>query len=465
MVVAVAGLLGAAAVLRAFARWERDGRPHVVVGVLLGVLLFEAVLLPEQAQVPVGLFRVSFGGQDVRLSEILLVLALVARASVRRVPTRLTLPGLLWTAFFAWYATAALAGYLRGHDLEVVLFEAKSLLYVPAAFVLVAGCDVERVIAREVVARWFTIVAAVVAYVAATMLVGTYRDLSVPGQRLPAFGNYGTAGRSLVAALAVVLLATEACRARPRPRWLVVGLLLLVSPIVGLQRAAMLGAAAGGAALVLATLGRTWRRRVRVTGTQIGLVAAALVALAVVAIGVPWLTSDERPALVASLDEAFFGEGQVASAESRQRLWSETRELIGEHPVAGWGLGQRTELVKPFPREPVEVSAHNVVLDVLVRSGVIGLVAIAAALAASLADAARVWRQHPEPVVAGFALGCAAALVGLVAKGMVESILENYRLAETIGLLLGSIAAAARSLDARHRGAAWSRSGAIAVAG
>jgi hypothetical protein len=50
-----------------------------------------------------------------------------------------------------------------------------------------------------------------------------------------------------------------------------------------------------------------------------------------------------------------------------------------------------------------------------------------------------------------FALACTALVLGLVAKGLVESIFEKYRLAILVGLLLGMMHSAALSLAVRER--------------
>jgi hypothetical protein len=48
-------------------------------------------------------------------------------------------------------------------------------------------------------------------------------------------------------------------------------------------------------------------------------------------------------------------------------------------------------------------------------------------------------------MVAVLALGLVAAVVGLIAKGQVESIFENYRLATVLGLTLGMLRSAVTS--------------------
>jgi len=269
--------------------------------------------------------------------------------------------------------------------------------------------------------------------------------VSLGVQRIPSFGAYGPSGRSVVAAMGVVLVITEACRSRPRTWILVCALLLMISPIVGIQRSSMIQAAVSFILLGVVAFGRTWRRRARVTPTVSGLVVLGLIGLGVFAVVLPPALTGEPSILVTSLDRAFTGEGQTASVGARERLWSETRDLIEEHPVFGWGLGQRSLLTRPFPLEPLEVSSHNILLDVWIRAGIVGLILFLVAMGATVFDATRAWRTNPDPVVGAFAVGCGIALVALASKGLVESIFENFRLALLFGMLLGGIASARAS--------------------
>ena len=79
----------------------------------------------------------------------------------------------------------------------------------------------------------------------------------------------------------------------------------------------------------------------------------------------------------------------MESVDARERLWSESRNLIEEHPLVGWGLGKRAELARPFPKEPLEVSSHNILLDLWIRVGAVGVVLFLLAMASSLFDAPR----------------------------------------------------------------------------
>jgi len=442
---ALVALVVVLAVIAAFVRLERTGRSHVPAAICLGLLLFEAVVLPSQAEVPNGLFRFGAAGQDIRITAVPVILAVIARLWARGFPTRFSTTGLLWTSYLAWYAMGAVIGHIRGNPTEVIIFEFRSVIFITAGYLLFAGTPIGAFMARRPVGVWVAVVTPAIAVMSMLTLFNVYTHVSLGLQRIPSFGAYGPSGRSVVAAMGVILVITEACRPRPRTWILVCALLLMISPIVGIQRSSMIQAGVGFVLLGVVAFGRTWRRRARVTPTVSGLVVLGLVGLGVFAVVLPPALTGQPSIIVSSLDRAFTGEGQTASVGARERLWSETRDLIEEHPVFGWGLGQRSQLTRPFPLEPLEVSSHNILLDVWIRAGIVGLFLFLLALGASVVDATRAWRRNPDPVVGAFAMGCGIALVALASKGLVESIFENFRIALLFGMLLGGIASARAS--------------------
>ena len=89
---------------------------------------------------------------------------------------------------------------------------------------------------------------------------------------------------------------------------------------------------------------------------------------------------------------------------------------------------------------------HNIGLDLLVRTGLVGLTLFVVALACTFVGGVRTWFAHDvPPEVAAFALAAVASLAGLLAKGMVESLFEKYRLGVLMGLLTGILLSAASS--------------------
>ncbi len=112
-----------------------------------------------------------------------------------------------------------------------------------------------------------------------------------------------------------------------------------------------------------------------------------------------FLTS-ESPGVVSLVDDAFGGIGNEQSAEARTLLYADTITEINKHPIIGSGLGARITTI--VQAGELTTSPHNFVLELLLRVGVIGLVAFTAALWGDLGDldsgvamgAARRHRRH-----------------------------------------------------------------------
>ena len=96
-----------------FLRWERSGREHWVVFLLLGMLVVESTLYDNQTTIPQGLFHPGTGSLEFRLPEVIITVALVARLLIKGTPKRIGLPALLWLAVAAWWALEAVEGVLR----------------------------------------------------------------------------------------------------------------------------------------------------------------------------------------------------------------------------------------------------------------------------------------------------------------------------------------------------------------
>jgi O-antigen ligase len=99
--------------------------------------------------------------------------------------------------------------------------------------------------------------------------------------------------------------------------------------------------------------------------------------------------------------------------------------------------------------------AHNIVLDLWLRVGLIGLMLFVFALWASVADGLKVWRRHTDPVTAALALALVAVLAGLLATAFIEPLLDEYRLATLFGVSIGMLRATVTSMDVTSRLPTW----------
>jgi len=195
------------------------------------------------------------------------------------------------------------------------------------------------------------------------------------------------------------------------------------------------------------------RRPLRATPTELALLGAMVIGLAAVptvgslALG----SSDARLPFEQEVQETFTSLGKQQSAQSRLNQWKKARELIEERPVTGWGLGKTYRHYDAGHLEFFETNyTHNVGTDLLMRTGAIGLVLFVLAMSLSFLDGLRAWRRQTDDIAAVLGLASAAIIAKLLAKGMVESLFEKYRLATLLGIVLGIVGSVAvRPMRAR----------------
>ena len=443
---------------------EKRGDGIVTVALILGLLVVEDAIYGSQNTIPRGFFHPVLGGQSLRLYEVVIPLALLARLTARGVPRVISTASLAWAAFIAWLLTAAVMGRVGGNAPNLVTFEGKAAIYI-GAFVLAAGVPASEYFERRPMKVVLVLAAFLASLIDLLTLTGTRIYTSLPGISPPTdldpttgftvhsgFGAVGADTATIFFSLAIILLAYAMTKSSGRASAVVLAIPLAAAGVLSNQRAAVLGiAAAVGALAVLAPL-----RQDRITLTSAHVViAAGLVAMALV---VPtfWTAAlgSPRPTIpfAGVYEQTFGGVGNEQSAQDRYNQWSNARELIKQQPVLGWGLGKvyiyYDEATKAFKTTPL---THNIGLDLLVRTGIVGLVFFIGALGLSLAGGVRVWREHRDDRIATLAAACVAVVIGLVAKGMVESIFEKYRLAVFLGLSLGVLLSAAASLERSPR--------------
>jgi O-antigen ligase len=428
-----------------FVQLERRGRSATVLYVVLGLIVFEAMFYPNPNGVPNGLFHPGTGGFNFRLQDIVIPAALLARLLVRGGPRRLSLPSLIWTALLAWLAVAAVVGIYSGNTASLVLFEGKAIIYI-GAFALALGIPTEELLAPRLFDRLIYFAAGLAAVAAVTGQAGVDLFANIPLLPLADTGQVGSDGASLDATLAVFALAVGMTRERRRLPLMLASVPLLVNVPASGQRAAMLNALVAMGILALGVVLR--RGRFRATPTELSLIVLGLVAVLLVPIVARAATSTKATSLPLenTINVAFASTGKKLSAQSRVNQLQSVRALIKEQPVFGWGLGKEYTFYDPGPATFVRTNlTHNIVTDLLLRTGVFGLLLFLAATIGTVLSGFSVWRRASDDAVAAFALASTAAIVGLLTKGLVESIFEKYRLAALLGILIGfTLGAAAR---------------------
>jgi O-antigen ligase len=413
---------------------EANDRRHTIFVVLAVAYLFEAVTMPEASAVPFGIMRPRVLGQDFRPVDLVLFAALAVRALSP--PRQLVgTVGLVWMPFVSLYATGVVAGLAVGLPVAQVLFQAKLLLYLVGGAVVASGMDVERFAASA--GRMVRLLAPLVPIGIFVSLTGTRISVSTPLQNFPQLGLFSNDTITMLVVIGTAVLVIELVSVRRRFSVIVASVVLMGAPLAQSQRASYLTLVACGVVLVALVVGRTLRRRSRMGVVEIGLGLSVLVAIATVTLALGFVSSIVR--------DAFGGQGNEESAQTRVSLYEESMRMIGEHVLIGSGVGNQVESTRTNTGEDLVTTAHNVILDVWLRVGLIGLVFFVGAMVVTVAVAVRIWRRASDSAVAAVAIGGVFGLVGWLAKAMVEPGLDKFRLSLILGISVGAVAAASRA--------------------
>jgi O-antigen ligase len=449
----VSGLLSTAlaVVVAAFVfvwllRHERANQSIVSLTFVLGLVIVEAAVYPSPDTIPAGLFHPGGGGLTFRLVDVLIPVALLARVVGRGPPRRIDAAALWWVAFLFWLAVAAVQGLDEGNPAGLVAFEAKAIVSL-GVFALAAGVPLEEYLSGRRFERFVYPTAGLAALLVFTDQANLRVDSGIPILPLQQFGEVGSDAATLFGTVGVFAAAVGATRERGRIGLLIASTPLLVSVAAAGQRAALLGVVVALGVLVVLALMAS--RNIRATPTEIGLTLTAAVGVLLVPFVVGAVIGKKAPevALSKSVTTALASQEKALSAASRAEQWRVASDLVGERPVFGWGLGKTYVYYDPGPKQFLETKlTHNIGLDLLVRTGLVGLTLFVVALAWTFVGGVRTWFAHDiPPEVAAFALAAVASLAGLLAKGMVESLFEKYRLGVLMGLLAGILLSAASS--------------------
>jgi len=214
--------------------------------------------------------------------------------------------------------------------------------------------------------------------------------------------------------------------------------------------------------VVLVVLAVTYRhgvaRRLHVASGQLALMILAVVAVAIVIVVLP-AAVDHQPVhnpLASTFQGIFHSEAKVESAQDRLNLASSVEAVIPQHLFIGSGLGVQFQYFETGTQMWTTIAyAHNIVLDLWVRLGLIGLVLFVLALVASIVGGMQVWRRHPEPMTAAFALALVAVLAGLMATALLEPLIDEYRFATLLGVSIGMLRAAVTSMGEWRGRPSW----------
>ncbi len=447
----LAGVFGAVA-LFALGAWFRSlivhERSTTLAVVLLSLLLLESVLYGP-IDVPRGLFHLYAGSFQIRTLDLILLVAVVARLTVRtRRP--LDLVSGAWLAFAAWLVLEAYLGRRAGNPSSYIQYEIKTLLYMGVGYVL-AQARLDRPRDLALFGRFCKVTAVVAAILLATSLGGVQLVLGGGLLQGAVLGPISSISATLFPIVGLLALVLFLCTRPLRYDLLLAAVVLFGTVAAPAQRASPLQLAVSLLAIVLVVpLGR---RHLRITTTQFALGVAAIVFVA----GGAWvaqltITGNGTLPFAHEIGVALHGGQKKLSAQDRLNQIAAARSQIDREPVLGYGLGKTIVYYEPGFKQFIDTYlTHNILTDLLLRTGAVGAFLFLLAFWLSLNEALLGWRSAElSAQEAAFALVAFAVLVGWFTHGMVESLFEHVRITPFTFALLGLGRAAVR----RHATAA-----------
>ena len=435
-----------------FVRWEREGNEQRVPLVLLGLLVIEATLYWSPNAVPRGIFHPGSGSTQLRLPEIYITLALVGRLIARGKPTRIGLPAGLWLAFGLWLVVGSVEGGLYHNQFSQNIYEAKAIWYVVGAYALAAGVPVRRYLDSGGLLKLGNLCVGSATLLSLMTIGHVSININLPLLPLQSFGTIGDEGAALFFAIGTVCFLVRMASGPVRFRDVMALVPLIACVLLADERAVLLNLALVAAVIVIALLIGHRRGIARRFHARLGHVVLTLLAVVGVLIAITVIPAavDGQPVklpLASSYEHLFHGEAKVESAQDRLNLAGQAEALIPQHLFIGWGLGIEFEYYETGVRQVETISyAHNIVLDLLLRLGLIGLMLFVVAMWVSISGGLKVWRRHPDAVIAALALALVAVLAGLLLTAFLEPLIDEYRYATMFGVSLGVLRACVTSM-------------------
>ena len=442
VLVAVAALLAAGSLMAYFLGLEAAGRRHVVVLIVLGFLFVEMLFQPDGINTDLGLLRIPLGPFDARPADVIIPLAVAARALSAPMPKRVSIAALIWTSFSIWYTVAAVVGVLNGHAQADVIVQLRGVLIGAGLLVLVAGIDIAKFVANDRLPRIGRAVGTVGVVLLVTHLSEITLTFNAPVIGFNLLGALGSDARTLFPILGMMAIIVDVTGGRRRISVVLPSLALVATPVASTQGGPYLSLLILLVSLTIVALGATWRRRLSLTALDIGFILSLVLAVGAISV---FASGGETPTVVDQFEEAVLSDTQSTTTSERFLLWSDALDEIEAAPLWGSGLGTLGTIERPFPAKPVTTTFHNVFFDISARSGLVGLGLFLAALSATVGRALATWRNHRDPFVAAIAMTSMLGILAILGRALVSSSLEHTRVAVALFVLIGLVLAAEKS--------------------
>ena len=394
----------------------------------------------------------------MRLPEIFITLALIARLIARGRPTRIGLPAALWLVFIVACFVGMIEGKLYHNQFSQNIYEAKDIIYIGGGYALAAGVPVRRYFDRGDLLKLGTLCVVLASVLDLMTLAHVSVNTNLPLLPLQDFGAIGNESAAILFAVVTMAFLVRMALGRVRLRNVLALVPVVGAVILANQRAVLVNLVVAFLVIVVAVTVRWWRgehRRFHARSGQVLVVFLTVVAVGIGLVVVP-AAVNEHPAqlpLYSSYESLFHGEAKAESAQDRLNLASEVESLIPQHIFIGFGLGVQFPFFEAGTRKvQLNPYAHDILLDLWLRLGLIGLLSFVAALGASIGEGLRTWRRHLDSATAALALALVAVVAGLVATALLEPVLDEYRFVTLLGVSLGMLRACATSMEQRGHG-------------
>ena len=458
----IVGLAVAAALVSLFVRWEREGNPQLAPLVLLGLLVVEGTLYAGPDGIPRGLFHPGSGSTQLRLPEIYITLALIARLIARGRPKRIGLPAALWLVFMVCLFVGMAEGILYHNEFSQNIYEAKAIIYIGGAYALAAGVPVRRYYDRGDLFRLGTLCVVCATLLDLMTFAGVSINTTVPLLPLQGFGQIGNESAAIFMAVVTMSFLARLASGPTRLRHVLALIPVVVSVVLAQERAVLVNLGVVFLVVVAAVIVRSWRglgRRFHVRSGQVAVALLSVVALLIAIVVVP-AAVDRRPV-------------QIPLASSYENLFhNEAKGGIGTRPPEP-GVGGRiadppAPLHRLGPGGAFSVlrsrGAHSRAESVRTRLRARPLAPAGPHRSPELPRCAAGPRSRrgsgcgediPIPWWPAWPWRCVAVVAGLIATGLLEPMLDEYRFVTLFGVSLGMLRACATSLDSRRRPLTW----------
>jgi O-antigen ligase len=444
---AAAGLLVLGVLAAVVLRREAVGDRLTALHIVLVILVLDTALFP-QGGTSTGIFVLPINNRTTGVLFLLIPGLLFLRWLSGTARLRFTFAGSAWLIFFLWYLAEAVAGHERGNPSSAMVQELKVIILLGGTALLVAGVPARDLVGRfgvPRVVRW----AAPIATILTITSVAGYRTNSSFGLfRGVGTGDMGADAASVFASLGLLGLAVALSAPDHHRRGMVASGVLLIAPVFTGQRASLLGLLAGIGVIAVWPVLSKRHRVLRLAPKERVAILLALIAV-VGGLALATAAGHGYNAKNSQVATSFNSPGKKDSAQSRENQWKVSSGLIAEKPVLGWGLGKTYSHIEKIEDAPEFVQSndltHDIFLDMLLRTGIVGLFFLLVALVSSGVAGLSAASRHVSPRIAALGLAGTAILAEMITRGTVESIFEKERLSVLVGLGVGIACAASRS--------------------